>query len=503
MSKRKLALRNGLSAALGYAVSLGVGLLLPRLFITGYGSEVNGLLGSVNQFLLYLGLLEAGMGALTLQALYRPVAEDDRSAINGILCTTHRYYKRAGVIYLLALIAAALLFPLIAGSGLPYLAVAGVVFFSGAGTLLTFWLQGKYQVLLQAVGKNYVQTNLTTLVTLLAGIAKVVMIALDCPIVAILAVSFAIHGIQAFCILWYVKVKYKWIALDMPPAEGVLVQKNYMILHRIAEVIFHNTDILLLTIFCDLKTVSVYTLYKLIFSYLERVLAILSGSVGFALGQNYQTDRRRFTARMDVFESIYSIAATTLFSTALHLTLPFMTLYTSGVTDAVYCDPKLALLFAAVAWLTAIRQPMLLTINYAGHFKETVPQTLIETGINLVVSLVGVLLWGIHGVLLGTVAALLYRSVEVIMYANKRLLGRTPLRSLAVHGVSLIMMVGLQLLLRVCPLPVDSFGGFLLVGLAETVVTALLFGGVHLLLFPSLRHWVAVQLRHVSRQKTK
>ena len=500
MSKRKLALRNGLSAALGYAVSLGVGLLLPRLFITGYGSEVNGLLGSVNQFLLYLGLLEAGMGALTLQALYRPVAEDDRSAINGILCTTHRYYKRAGVIYLLALIAAALLFPLIAGSGLPYLAVAGVVFFSGAGTLLTFWLQGKYQVLLQAVGKSYVQTNLTTLVTLLAGIAKVVMIALDCPIVAILAVSFAIHGIQAFCILWYVKVKYKWIALDMPPAEGVLVQKNYMILHRIAEVIFHNTDILLLTVFCDLKTVSVYTLYKLIFSYLERVLAILSGSVSFALGQNYQTDRRRFTARMDVFESVYSIAATTLFSTALHLTLPFMTLYTSGVTDAVYCDPQLALLFTAIAWLTAIRQPMLLTINYAGHFKETVPQTLIETGINLVVSLAGVLLWGIHGVLLGTVAALLYRSVEVILYANKRLLGRTPLRSLAVHGVSLLLMASIQALLYVLPITVDSFGAFLLVGVLETVSTGILLTAVHLLLFPSLREWVTDRLRHRFRR---
>ncbi len=503
MSKRKLAFRNGLSAVLGYAVSLAVGLLLPRLFITGYGSEVNGLLGSVNQFLLYLGLLEAGMGALTLQALYKPVAEDDRTAINTVLSATHRYYKRTGLIYLLALIAAALLFPLIAGSTLSYFTVMGVVFFSGAGTLLTFWLQGKYQVLLQAAGKSYVQTNLTTLVTLLAGIAKVVMISLDCPIVVILAVSFAIHGIQAFCILWYVKVKYKWVALDLPPAEGVLVQKNYMLLHRVAEVIFHNTDILLLTVFCDLKIVSVYTLYKLIFTYLERILAILSGSVSFALGQTYQTDKARFTARMDVFESVYGIAAATLFSTALHLTLPFMTLYTAGVTDAAYCDPKLALLFAAVAWLTAIRQPMLLTINYAGHFKETVPQTLIETGINIIVSLVGVLLWGIHGVLLGTVAALLYRSVDVIIYANKRLLGRTPFRSLAVHGVCLVLMVGVQLLWRTYPIRVDSFGVFLLVGLAETVVTALLFGGIHLLLFPSLRRWISAQLRRVSRKMQK
>ena len=499
MSKRKLALRNGISAILGYAVSLGVGLLLPRLFIMGYGSEVNGLLGSVNQFLLYLGLLEAGMGALTLQALYKPVAENDRTTINTVLSATHRYYKRAGWIYLLALTAAALLFPLIAGSTLPYFTVAGVVFFSGAGTLLTFWLQGKYQVLLQAAGKSYVQTNLTTLVTLLAGVAKVVMIALDCGIVSILAVSFAIHGVQAFCILWYVKVKYKWLSTGMPSEAGVLVQKNYMILHRVAEVIFHNTDILLLTVFCDLKTVSVYTLYRLIFSHLERILTILSGSVSFALGQDYQTNRGRFITRMDVFESVYGITAATLFSTALHLTVPFMALYTHGVTDAVYCDPKLALLFAAVAWLTAIRQPMLLTINYAGHFKETVPQTAIEMGINLVVSIAGVFLWGIYGVLMGTVAALLYRSIDVILYANRRLLERKPLRTLAVHGVSLILMVGMQFLLSVLPITVDSIGAFLLVGAVETVATALLFGGVHLLLFPSLRRWVIGQGKRLFR----
>lgn len=503
MRKRTLALRNGISALLGYVAALAIGLLLPRLFITGYGSEVNGLLGSVNQFLVYLGLLEAGMGAVTLQALYKPVAEDDHAAISTVLSATHRFYTRAGLIYLLLLIAAALLFPLIARSSLSYFTVAGVVFFSGAGTLLTFWLQGKYQVLLQAAGKSYIQTNLTTLVTLLAGTIKVAMISLGCPIVAILAVSFAIHGIQAFCILWYIKVKYKWLSLREPHTEEILVQKNYMLLHRIAEVVFHNTDILLLTVFCDLKTVSVYTLYKLIFSYLERILAILSGSVSFALGQNYQTDRQRFIARMNVFESVYSIMATTLFSTALHLTLPFMTLYTKGVTDAVYCDPKLALLFAAIAWLTAIRQPMLLTVNYAGHFKETVPQTLMETGINLAVSLAGVLLWGIHGVLLGTVAALLYRSLDVILYANKRLLGRSPFRSLAVHGTSLVWMVGVQLLLHVCPIPVESFGAFLLVGLAETVATALLLGGVHLLLFPLLRHWVRAQFQKMIYRAKK
>ena len=47
-----------------------------------------------------------------------------------------------------------------------------------------------------------------------------------------------------------------------------------------------------------------------------------------------------------------------------------------------------------------------------------------ESVINLVVSLIAVNYFGIYGVLLGTIAALLYRSNDIILYANKRILQR-------------------------------------------------------------------------------
>ena len=67
---------------IGQVVSIALGIVIPRLVLVSLGSETNGLLSSVNQALVYLNLLEAGIGTATLQALYKPVAEFDVNNIN-------------------------------------------------------------------------------------------------------------------------------------------------------------------------------------------------------------------------------------------------------------------------------------------------------------------------------------------------------------------------------------------------------------------------------------
>ena len=52
------------------------GLILPRFILEAYGSSVNGMITSVNQFLTYLGLAEAGVGTASC------VETDGRSEFN-------------------------------------------------------------------------------------------------------------------------------------------------------------------------------------------------------------------------------------------------------------------------------------------------------------------------------------------------------------------------------------------------------------------------------------
>ncbi len=58
----KQAFKNMVANLFLQVIVLLSGLILPRFILEAYGSSVNGMITSVNQFLTYLGLAEAGVG---------------------------------------------------------------------------------------------------------------------------------------------------------------------------------------------------------------------------------------------------------------------------------------------------------------------------------------------------------------------------------------------------------------------------------------------------------
>mgnify|MGYP001035014822 CR=1 FL=1 len=58
---QKFAL-NSLTSMISQIVVMAAGMITPRLMIATYGSEMNGLVSSLNQFISYLTLVEAGIG---------------------------------------------------------------------------------------------------------------------------------------------------------------------------------------------------------------------------------------------------------------------------------------------------------------------------------------------------------------------------------------------------------------------------------------------------------
>ena len=94
----KKSINNVVYGVLGQVITIAIGLILPRLRIVSFGSEINGMLSSVQQIYSYLALLEAGVGTATLQALYGPIAKNEKSTVNEILAATHKFYKKTGSI---------------------------------------------------------------------------------------------------------------------------------------------------------------------------------------------------------------------------------------------------------------------------------------------------------------------------------------------------------------------------------------------------------------------
>ena len=461
-----------------------VGILIPRMFITSFGSEVNGFLSSINQIFTYIVLLEAGVGTATLQALYKPVAKDDWNEINGIMSATAQFYRRTGWCYLACVVLLAIVYPIFIHSEIPVWQQVAVILIVGGSGSIGYFIHGKYRMLLRADGKTYVYTNASTLVQLGTNITKIVMIALGLNIVFVQLGHMLLTLALALYIRWYTKRHYRNLNLNASPNKAAIAQKNSVLIHEISQMVFNHTDVFLLTVFTDLKVVSVYVIYNTVVEIISTLIGNIHNGFSFRLGQLYNTDEARYVQTYDIYETCYMMLSMALYCVTYIFLLPFMRLYTSGIEDANYLDKWLPILFVSIKLLVSGRALAGATITYAGKFKETRNRAIIEMCINLVVSVVCVNLLGIYGVLIGTLAALLYRANDMIIFTRKRVLGQSPWKTYAKWVVNLIVFVVIVFLSnRLFPINADNFFSLILYAIGYLIMVFALYGIANALVF--------------------
>lgn len=424
MTSGKKIKKNLIIGMLGQLVTLVLGVLLPKMVITSYGSEVNGLLSSVTNIYAYIAIVEAGVAAASCQALYKPISENNQERINSILSATNKYYQRTGYIYLGLILAFSTIYPLFIRSEIPFFTVLLVILFNGLGNVINYFFHGKYLILLKADGKQYVRTGLELVTNTAKNLLKIFFISLGYNVLFVQFAAMLVSFAQMVYITYYIKKHYAWIDLRAVPDKESISQSKNVFIHEINYLLTSNVDTVLLTIFETLKTVSVYSLYNLLFSTVNRLLRVVRESVEFKIAHLYNKDNAKFNKVFDVFCVYYITLAFAVFTVVYYFILPFISLYTKDVADAEYVISELPLLFVIVNFLSAGRYPFEAMVHIAGHFKKTQKSAIIETVINLVVSIALVQSMGIVGVLIGTVTSSLYRTLYLIQYVNEKIVHR-------------------------------------------------------------------------------
>ena len=473
--KDKKGVWNVASGLFFQLLTIGFGLILPRLFILNYGSETNGLISSVGQIYAYLALLESGIGTASLQALYKAIGHGDQNDINSILAATHYYYKRIGTIYLVAIFGLTGIYPIVVQTSIPRFTVAMIVLISGLEGLLSYFFHGKYSILLRAEGRNYVLNNLNMLLYILSNAAKILLIYLGYDIVVIQLSLFTVSILRIFCLLSFVRKKNPWINLSVSPNYEALSNRKSVFIHKLSNLVFSNTDIIFLTLMCGLKEVSRYTIYLSFFNMVKSVLFSFLDGIQYKLAQTYHSDFLRFKRMQDSFEAIYITMTFALYTILYLLITPFLRLYTVGIVDIQYVDRFLPILFTFVFLLQAARGPMQLVTEYAQKFRETQVQSILEMVINLVVTFIAVIHWGIYGVLIGTIIALIYRSIAIIWYVDRNILHKSPWITCKRWGWNAFLFLIISILDRLYPLTAEKYDILILKGILAALIVAFLY----------------------------
>lgn len=411
--------KNIIFGLLSQIITLVLGLVIPRLVLVNLGSESNGLLNAIANVLSYMSLLEAGVGTATLQALYKPVAQNDRDWISRIMSATNYFYRRTGTIYFVLMSVIAVAFTFLIDTAIPKFDVFLVAFMAGMSGVISYFFQGKFKLLLQAEGKSYITTNIGTITHVCISLSKIAVLLAGGNVVAVQSVYFVFNIVQMIVFLVYMQRHYAWVDYKAEPDFEATSQKSAVLVHQISGLIFSNTDVLVLTIFTSLKEVSVYSMYAMIYGMVKTIAIVMYESYTYALGQTYNTDRERFMRMFNAYEMFTIMISFSLYCICRALMNPFLSLYTSGVNDIAYVDQYLPWLFAIFYLLHNGRASSGAIISIAQHFEDTKWRSILESVINIIVSVTCVIKFGIYGVLLGTIAALLYRTNDMIIFASK------------------------------------------------------------------------------------
>lgn len=422
--RSKYSLYNMLSSIALQLVVIIYGFVVPKIIISNFGSDVNGLISSITQFLAYITLLESGVGPVVKAALYKPIAKKNQKEIANIIYRSNKFFKTIAKIFIGYLIILAVVYPLIINVQFDYFFTFSLIIIISLSTFAEYYFGMTYRLFLQSSQKTYIISFIQIITYILSCITIVILTKLNFSIHIIKLVASLIFILRPIIQNLYVKKKFR-INISNCDKNYELKQKWDGLVHHIAYIIHSNTDITMLTFFCSLKEVSVYSVYYLIVNGIKSIVQVIVNSVSASFGDmiaNGEKDNLR--NKFSMFEFVYYSLVTVVYSCSIVLIISFVKVYTLGINDANYIRPLFGVLLVISELIWSIRLPYSTIVLSAGHFKETKRGSWIEAISNIAISIILVFKLGIIGVAIGTAVAMLIRTIEFVIHSNKYILKR-------------------------------------------------------------------------------
>lgn len=420
--RKKRLIHNTVTSLLNQVVAVICGFILPRLILNHFGSEVNGVTNSIQQFLQIIAFLDLGVGAVVKSSLYKPLAEKDNYKISAIIKSARKFFDRLAEILLIYVCILIILYPLIINRKFGYIYIVTLILAISISTFAQYYFGIVNQLLLVADQRGYVQYSIQIITTILNTVACAILIKVNANIQVVMLTTSLIFLLRPIYTTSYIKKNY-FIDKNVIFRQEPIKQKWNGVAQHIAAVVLDGTDTIVLTIFATLADVSVYSVHHLVIKGIRNLYISLTNGIQALLGSLLAREE------MDKLKMIFGLVewgmhsvTVLLFGCTLYLIVPFIQVYTCGVEDVNYYQPVFAILITLANELYCIKIPQNMLILAAGHYKQTQKCFVNSAIINIVISVFAVNKWGLIGVTIGTIIAMFYQAIWMIGYCCKNII---------------------------------------------------------------------------------
>lgn len=421
MSRTKFFINNSLAMVLQQIVNFLVAFIVPRFLLVAYGSQINGLIVSITQFIFYFTLVEAGISGASIYSLYKPLANKDIDSINSILSASKKFYFQSGYIFLFLIALFAIFYPFFIDNNiLSDLQIAIIVFAIGMSGVFDFFTLAKYRVLLTADQKSFV----ISFATICSNIIKIILVVIFCTYklnVVWLQIFLVLSIYSRSLILWlYTNKNYKFLDFKVKPNDEAIKDRWNVLYLQLLGSAQHSFPIIIATFFTSLYQVSVYSIYNMVISGIIGILGIFSSGLAASFGDVIARKEIKILQKANQeFETFYYMLITIIYSVSMFLMIPFVKLYTKGINDVNYILPLLSFLFIFNGLLYNIKTPQGMLVVSAGMYRQTRWQSTIQAILIMIVGIPLTYLYGLYGILIGLMASNIYRDIDLLLFIPK------------------------------------------------------------------------------------
>ena len=451
MGRLKKAYLSSFAAGLYQIVSVVCSLIVPRLILIEYGSVYNGAISSITQFLDFISVLQIGIQGATRVALYKAFANNDHDSVSGIIKANQKYYRLVSYFLILYIIVLSGILPFIISEEISRYDVFWLVIIIGFSNFLQYFFGNVYKALLSADQASYIISVFETITLLLSTLMISILIINGNSILLAKFGSSLIYSLNPIALFLFVNRKYKFNKNAMENRDA-LKNRWDVLANSAANIIHEKVDVFFITLFCNTKEVSVYAVYNLVSMGIIKCINVIISGTEAAFGDMWaKKERELLKQNFKKYEFTVFAITSVLVSCTQALIIPFVSIYTSGITDVEYIRPIFSFVIVVALATYCIRLPYVTLVQAAGFYKETKIGSYVEAFLNFTLTFVLVIRQGITGAVIATAFANVFRSLQYGFFTYSNIIQvkyyEMVKRVLWLLGTMIVSMVCDQILL--------------------------------------------------------
>lgn len=385
-----------------------------KYFVEYMGLEMLGMMKLFTQLLVYLNIIEMGLGSASTFALYKPLANREYNKLSIIINTIESIYNKVAILLLgLGIFCAPILSFFIEVDNF-----SKIIYFYWILYVLntvSTYLFIKYVILFTANQEFLYVKTVQSFSIVVFKILQILCIVKYHSFFIFIILMILDNLTQWVFFKIHYKKKYSYIIKTKERFNGIKNDIKNMFWHKVGGLVVFNTDLILLSKFTSLEIVGIYASYQMIVQVLKTIIDILtnvlSPKIGNFIALHTKLEVYNNFKKINIFYCFIS----TVFTYCMYILIDSFTIL--WLEKIILLNNFTLKLICFNLWVTLFRWNLESFKSGAGFFGD-IKSPIIESIINLIVSVgLGIKL-GLDGIIIGTITSniiviLIYKPILV------------------------------------------------------------------------------------------